>query len=515
MNEQVTEVPLKYRIENDEPIKMNNRKSQEQELKEIKATLSRFEEMLSNNILIRNPEFQATKSDGLPSQSKWERGKKPTNLYKESSQKSNKSRDMGGRKDMLNSEQNMHNSSESIETIYQRAVPSIGEMEVDEEIRFNFRGLSSSDEMATSSEEFPSVPSNNAQVHLVDPFYGEPPRAGGSGESRGRRLEKQDGFRGQSTIQPPSLQRQQHHQQQRRVDDGQERAEQIIHEAEAGRARIYDVPGKDNQIDRGINQIRNMVEGGNANGNVLVQQQPAVYNNFDDDYLLVTAHLDLNTQAKIAKGEYVDFAKLIPKEKGLNSDFENRMELVNRNGHSYFVPVTERESTQINSFSKWEQAFRVFSNVYTKYHPERAHELIEYNFMIHTASSTYVWDNVYHYDRDFRMHMERHPQRSWTLILQQAWSFRLKDKYNSKGNGSENRYGNPNNGNGRRKEICRRYNQGRCTYGTRCKYDHRCSVPDCGKYGHGAHNCRRNKHNGKETSDRTERTDKGNGRGKN
>ena len=41
-----------------------------------------------------------------------------------------------------------------------------------------------------------------------------------------------------------------------------------------------------------------------------------------------------------------------------------------------------------------------------------------------------------------------------------------------------------------KREPCRRYNKGKCTFGLSCNCDHRCSVPKCGKFGHGAHICR-------------------------
>ena len=67
---------------------------------------------------------------------------------------------------------------------------------------------------------------------------------------------------------------------------------------------------------------------------------------------------------------------------------ETEMRLVQRNGRTAYVPV--RDEVTINSFNCWEQAFRVFSNVYTREHPHKAAELIQYNHIIHSASLTYV-----------------------------------------------------------------------------------------------------------------------------
>ena len=57
------------------------------------------------------------------------------------------------------------------------------------------------------------------------------------------------------------------------------------------------------------------------------------------------------------------------------------------------------------------------------------------------------------------------------------------------------RFSSGNNYNGsfpvgkNKKEICERFNIGKCTTGRSCKYDHRCK--ECGKWGHGAHICRK------------------------
>ena len=46
----------------------------------------------------------------------------------------------------------------------------------------------------------------------------------------------------------------------------------------------------------------------------------------------------------------------------------------------------------ITNFGHWEQAFRIYSNVYTKEFPDQATQLIQYNHIIYTASLTYAWE---------------------------------------------------------------------------------------------------------------------------
>ena len=128
----------------------------------------------------------------------------------------------------------------------------------------------------------------------------------------------------------------------------------------------------------------------------------------------------------------------------------------------------------------------MYSNIYLKQNPDRATELIQYNHLICTAAQTFVWDNIYNYDREFRMHLQNYPGRSWGVILQQAWSVCLKDKHY--GNNGSSGYSNGKGYVKKKKEICQRFNRGQCTAGHSCHYDHWCM--GCGKFGHGLHICR-------------------------
>ena len=136
------------------------------------------------------------------------------------------------------------------------------------------------------------------------------------------------------------------------------------------------------------------------------------------------------------------------------------MEIVNRGEYTYFVPVADHECSSITSFFKWEQAFRNFSKVYMSRYPNKSAELIQYNHIIFTVSQTFIWENVYLYDKEFRLHISNYPQRSWSVILQQAWSMYLKDRIKYDYNGSNNKTGNQNQK--AKRENCRRFNVGKC-----------------------------------------------------
>ena len=79
------------------------------------------------------------------------------------------------------------------------------------------------------------------------------------------------------------------------------RAEQMIRDSEASKARIHSVPGN------------------------------KVASEIDEEYILIGSHVDELTRQKIGNGEYVDFSKLIPKDK-IQCEEDHRMEIVNR-GH--------------------------------------------------------------------------------------------------------------------------------------------------------------------------------------
>ena len=185
----------------------------------------------------------------------------------------------------------------------------------------------------------------------------------------------------------------------------EQKADETIHQAEPAKAKIFPTTGE--------------------------QESFTSTARIDQDYQLVGSHLDDLTKARISTGEYVDFGKLLLKDRILAEEDE-RLELIVKQGRTFWSPVSE--SVSINCYNRWEQAFRIYSDIFTRKHPTRSSELIQYNHIIHTISSTYVWENVYAYDKEFRLHIGKHPEHSWSVILQQARSMRLRDQLSKSDN---------------------------------------------------------------------------------
>ena len=101
------------------------------------------------------------------------------------------------------------------------------------------------------------------------------------------------------------------------------------------------------------------------------------YSGCDDSFFQSLSHVDKTTREKIKRGESVDLAKLLPRNKYKQD--EHKMELLSKDGKSFCVPVkmSDKESgLTINSHSTWEKAFRVYTAIYSPAHPHRSWELI-------------------------------------------------------------------------------------------------------------------------------------------
>lgn len=232
---------------------------------------------------------------------------------------------------------------------------------------------------------------------------------------------------------------------------------------------------------------------------------------YDAQHKSLGSHVDKAMQIKNVRNEYIELKDLLPRRKGLRyRDNKPGMKLVNDNGQSKWVE--EDDETYISSYKRWEEAFEIYASIYIKGYPHRAHELYDYKHCIRDAANTYIWENVFDYDVEFRLHMARcKGNRSWSAKLEYEYSRYMKNliqfRHDGQGEGpARGGYSAGNSSGSKTREICRRYNKGRCSWGERCRYLHVCKI--CKKRGHGAVICRFDKGKGSsndKNGDRTER----------
>ena len=206
----------------------------------------------------------------------------------------------------------------------------------------------------------------------------------------------------------------------------------------------------------------------------------------DDEFFHVTSQIEPGLRAKIEHGEFIELERLLPRERiGSKSDDLNRQlyQLITQGTNNYLEPPMPKTG-KINSIKKWDQAFRVFAAIYTHANPERASEIWQYIYVIHTAASANSWDNVYYYDVNFRELMASKPWRSWGKTYMQGWNMAFNNSNVGYVTGSSqmaNQYGTSKvNNNGHPKswkdDCCWRFNKNRCKKeGVDCNYDHRCT----------------------------------------
>lgn len=148
---------------------------------------------------------------------------------------------------------------------------------------------------------------------------------------------------------------------------------------------------------------------------------------FDAQHRSFGSQIHKATQVRSIRGEYIELHDLLPQWKiGRARSAKPTVRLINDNGTQKWVQ--DQDDEVINSYRKWEEAFEVFASIYVTGNPGRADELHDYKYSIRDAANTYISDNVYNYDIDFRLHMERYKNnRRWSAKLEYEWSRCMKN----------------------------------------------------------------------------------------
>ena len=138
----------------------------------------------------------------------------------------------------------------------------------------------------------------------------------------------------------------------------EERKEKLIKDAELAKGKNFTMTGRQ-QFN--IDNVRNMIH------SVLV----------DEEYCTVRSHLDEALIGKIKRGEYVNFAKLLPRDK-IAMEEDNRIQPIFKDGRVMWQTSDQMHVGNVSSFHRWEQAFRVYSKVLVR-KLKRNHSLLRLN----------------------------------------------------------------------------------------------------------------------------------------
>ena len=289
-------------------------------------------------------------------------------------------------------------------------------------------------------------------------------------------------------VQPSTSARKQGEQYEEELDEAKQKTDHVILAAEHFKATINKPTGKD--------QVENFNKS---------QEQYACSLDMDDQFFHITCHIEEGIKSKIQKGQYVELEKLLPKTRNGKLFNENKMELVYKDSHSYFIQA--QSDNKINGIQKWEQAFRVYVTIYSQANPARAAEIWQYVHVMNTAAASYSWENVSSYDVTFRHLMHEYLQRSWAKIYQQMWCMSMKDPVQCNQLGQQAKNSSHNSGNsgpngqhgqqGKTKKkpiFCWAWNKGGCER-KKCHFVDRCSYCDAGD--HGLNRCPKKKEDDK------------------
>ena len=201
---------------------------------------------------------------------------------------------------------------------------------------------------------------------------------------------------------------------------------------------------------------------------------------YEIDYVhcQIGSHIKRSLRRKIERGKYVNLAKLLKKPRF--DDDDDNCQLVNHDGRAIFIPANEHQRRTILNVEKWEEAFRIYTAIYSKANQERAIEILQHIENIKGAAAKNTWASVYEYDKIFRDVMGTFPGRNWGIITMNVWlkTMEAKTLYNTPSQSNHNTSGFGNINELRCKsgktELCYKFNWGKCPH-TNCKFEHKCS----------------------------------------
>ena len=128
------------------------------------------------------------------------------------------------------------------------------------------------------------------------------------------------------------------------------------------------------------------------------------------------AHLPPATVQKIRRGQYVNFAQLLPSRDGHDNGSAasaRHVEVRSTEADTFTISTQGSPRRQISDLATWLEAFTIFASTCTMVAPDRAPALWAYQDQVLTAGRRYHFHAVLGCDRKFRQLAEQDPTLQW------------------------------------------------------------------------------------------------------
>ena len=130
-------------------------------------------------------------------------------------------------------------------------------------------------------------------------------------------------------------------------------------------------------------------------------------------------HVSQAIREKIGRGEYIDLGLLL--ENWSNDQERKEGFAITLDDAGRAILKQAKTPRRITSISAWTSAFLSFSSIYLAFHPQRTQDLLKYMHTIRSAAIRFASSGWRQYDINFRMRMQRNPQKSWASIDGELW----------------------------------------------------------------------------------------------
>ena len=133
-------------------------------------------------------------------------------------------------------------------------------------------------------------------------------------------------------------------------------------------------------------------------------------------HIILAKHVPLALCHLIWADNYVDLSLLLDKDVSA----EQPLQFVTKNGK--LVLVKAPVGNKIDSWGKWNKAFRFFTEIYAIKYPFKCMQLVQYAGLLNNLAGKFPFYQVYNYDKEFQRELEQVPGLQWNNIDQQLWS---------------------------------------------------------------------------------------------